>query len=99
MTWLRSAQQRIFPTFIGETGSPGKNFDVNAELLCCKRCQETFFVVEHGPAIDRVSAQRTTHPALLRDLAGHCCDTGRIESATQEDATGLTRQPVTNRVP
>src|SRR5260370_15758863 len=91
-------QQGIFPTFVGKTRSAGKNLDVNAEFLGHKRCQETFFVVEHWPTVDGVSAQGAAGLLLLRDLTGHCCDAGRIESAAEEDAGGLTRQPVTDRL-
>jgi hypothetical protein len=97
VTRLRRAQQRIFPTFVGETGSTGKNLDAYAEILCHKRCQVTFFVVEQWPAIDRISAQRAARPIFLRNITGHCCNAGRIESATQENATRPARQPVANR--
>src|SRR5216683_1718165 len=49
-------------------------------------------------AIDGVSTQRAARPIFLRNLTGHCCDASRIESATQENATGPARQTVANRL-
>ena len=34
-----------------EGGSSGKDLDLNSEILRDKRCQVSFFVAEHGPAI------------------------------------------------
>src|SRR6267378_873941 len=93
---LRRAPQRIFPTFIRETVRAGKNLDIHTEILCNKRRQDTFLVVEHGPAVDRVSAQRAARAILPGNLAGYRGDAGRIESTTHKNATRPTRQPVTN---
>src|SRR6266481_1632229 len=98
VTRLRRAPQRIFPTLVGETGSTGKNLDIHTEILCNKRRQDTFLVVEHGPAVDRVSAQRAARAILPGNLAGHRGDAGRIESTTHKNATRATRQPVAYRL-
>src|SRR5258708_8509995 len=91
-------EEGVFPTVVGKTRSAGKNLDVNAEFLGHKRGKEPFLVFELWRNMDGVSAQGAAGLLLLRDLAGHCCAAGRIESATHENATRPARHPVATRL-